>query len=699
VKAQLIPGFVGKRDRENPYDIILAVPPEHYLIHLDGMAFPTIRFGSDSRIASNVLQNHEVVFDLDHQRIGFAQRRNCPAGLSLMALQDGAGGKLRGKSLSNGPAATAKSFQPGEVAKNGEVLVPENRDFVVVSSDGGDPTAVGDTNSSNQAGNSGAKGRSIGSSKPISNGQTSGQNGELDDGGSTSVDSATSSKGRTVGNSQPVGAEVDDSSQSGGEPSTGRQSRGGSQPIGVEVDDSSSGSTYSGGAHDSVGANGGSQQTAGVEQDDSSISDNFQPGVSNSGGVVVEGYTGLPTVQRTSQALRIGPGAVSASEALGDMKPGKQGGGFSYAWNLIAVLLFFLGFALTAFFTQDSLTRSYLPSDSVTGDDTDDAKAAWQRGGSFYKKRGSQMFVKRGKSFVQGKSPRKSSCLPFVGGKDDISSGSPSTYGAKRSGKGGKLLDDRSYYTRDDRTAYTRDDKSYYTSATRDDRPYYDARSVKSFRDDKSFKSHRSSPDDRTYYQGRSSMYSRGDQSGAKSPYDRTKSPYSQGSANYGDEGAYYEAYDNSGGKLGLDQSQQFEAPYSSYQEGFEGFKDEYGSGYDSSSRSHPTDDNSGRLHESFSSEEESIYYPKKASLKKFIKPVGGSQQSGSRSTSVGQQEYDSGSAGAGSSTGDEFDDEVATATESQTASLRQYSTDGTYSDVESFYADEASWTPRKKVT
>jgi hypothetical protein len=40
ITASLIPGFAGHLDPQHPYDVILAVPPEHYIVFLDGMAFP-----------------------------------------------------------------------------------------------------------------------------------------------------------------------------------------------------------------------------------------------------------------------------------------------------------------------------------------------------------------------------------------------------------------------------------------------------------------------------------------------------------------------------------------------------------------------------------------------------------------------------------------------------------------------------------
>jgi hypothetical protein len=75
---------VGKLDAKNPHDILLAIQPKHYIIFVDGMAFPSLRFSKFPRISSNLLQNHEIVFDLDHNRIGFSERKDCPEGVTVM---------------------------------------------------------------------------------------------------------------------------------------------------------------------------------------------------------------------------------------------------------------------------------------------------------------------------------------------------------------------------------------------------------------------------------------------------------------------------------------------------------------------------------------------------------------------------------------------------------------------------------------
>ena len=79
-----LPGFVGRHDRNNPYDILLAVPPSHYFLYNGESAIPTLTFCETSVIGANILQMHEVVFDLEQNRIGIAERHQCPEGTNLL---------------------------------------------------------------------------------------------------------------------------------------------------------------------------------------------------------------------------------------------------------------------------------------------------------------------------------------------------------------------------------------------------------------------------------------------------------------------------------------------------------------------------------------------------------------------------------------------------------------------------------------
>ena len=79
-----LPGFAGRHDRTNPFDILLAVPPSHYFLYNGKSAIPTLIFCEASMIGTNILQGHEIVFDLEQNRIGIAERRECPEGTNLL---------------------------------------------------------------------------------------------------------------------------------------------------------------------------------------------------------------------------------------------------------------------------------------------------------------------------------------------------------------------------------------------------------------------------------------------------------------------------------------------------------------------------------------------------------------------------------------------------------------------------------------
>lgn len=82
-----LPGFAGRLDAENRFDILLAIPPQNYFMYdaATHIATPTIHFSEAlSFLGANVFQGHEVVFDLDNSRIGFAEHARCEDSLSLL---------------------------------------------------------------------------------------------------------------------------------------------------------------------------------------------------------------------------------------------------------------------------------------------------------------------------------------------------------------------------------------------------------------------------------------------------------------------------------------------------------------------------------------------------------------------------------------------------------------------------------------
>lgn len=73
---RLVAGLAGELDPENPYDVILAMPPSHYM-ELDNNGKYVARFytteGSGSVLGANAMMGHDVMFDADNLNIGWAE--------------------------------------------------------------------------------------------------------------------------------------------------------------------------------------------------------------------------------------------------------------------------------------------------------------------------------------------------------------------------------------------------------------------------------------------------------------------------------------------------------------------------------------------------------------------------------------------------------------------------------------------------
>jgi hypothetical protein len=71
-----VAGLAGDLDPEHPYDVILALPPSHYM-ELDEKGTYTARFyddeGGGSVLGGNAIMGHDVLFDVDNSRIGWAE--------------------------------------------------------------------------------------------------------------------------------------------------------------------------------------------------------------------------------------------------------------------------------------------------------------------------------------------------------------------------------------------------------------------------------------------------------------------------------------------------------------------------------------------------------------------------------------------------------------------------------------------------
>jgi hypothetical protein len=69
-------GLAGDLDSEHPLDFILALPPEHYYEydpHRGGYIARFYDLGYDSVLGANAIMGHDVYFDIDNSRIGWAE--------------------------------------------------------------------------------------------------------------------------------------------------------------------------------------------------------------------------------------------------------------------------------------------------------------------------------------------------------------------------------------------------------------------------------------------------------------------------------------------------------------------------------------------------------------------------------------------------------------------------------------------------
>jgi len=284
-----IPGFVGRsHDPENYLDVVIAIPPKSYISYLDGKAYPILHFGPYPRLAANVFQNYEVVFDIARKRIGFAKRDKCPEGVSIVGKNDQQHG--RNDNLSEDVRG---------------IKVAEDHDFVTIS--------------------------------------------------------------------QNLNAAIEAADENEIIPGAMEQ---------IEHDEEIT----------SVGGNGisGELDGYGASQMMENNEKNSALGKTRRPGRLPELMDGLPKPSGgfSSDALRIGPGAVAAAEALRHKNSKGTAEEVYSFWNLIGFSLFFSAFFLTAYFTRDSVQDPQLATgiknSHLLEDDTDKANEAWGRSHSYY---------------------------------------------------------------------------------------------------------------------------------------------------------------------------------------------------------------------------------------------------------------------------------------------------------------------------
>ena len=118
-----VPGLAGRLDATNPYDIILAVPAHHYFSYNEatGVATPTIQFSDKgSFLGANVLQGHELVFDLDNHRIGFAEISSCELANSTTAAKGRGMNDHQNPARSTNVTENKKTMGLSEPSRSGE---------------------------------------------------------------------------------------------------------------------------------------------------------------------------------------------------------------------------------------------------------------------------------------------------------------------------------------------------------------------------------------------------------------------------------------------------------------------------------------------------------------------------------------------------------------------------------------------------
>jgi Eukaryotic aspartyl protease len=75
--SKSVVGLAGELDPDNPYDVILAIPPEHYYEYDPESKGYVSRFYVDESgggvLGANAMMGHDVYFDVDNLRIGWAE--------------------------------------------------------------------------------------------------------------------------------------------------------------------------------------------------------------------------------------------------------------------------------------------------------------------------------------------------------------------------------------------------------------------------------------------------------------------------------------------------------------------------------------------------------------------------------------------------------------------------------------------------
>ncbi|GAX26415.1 hypothetical protein FisN_37Hh035 [Fistulifera solaris] len=76
-KQGVVPGLVGQLDPQHPYDVLIAIPPSHYYEYRPDTGKVANRLFADGRgmsiLGANSMMGHDILFDLDHNILGWAE--------------------------------------------------------------------------------------------------------------------------------------------------------------------------------------------------------------------------------------------------------------------------------------------------------------------------------------------------------------------------------------------------------------------------------------------------------------------------------------------------------------------------------------------------------------------------------------------------------------------------------------------------
>jgi hypothetical protein len=112
-KDKYVTGLAGQAlDDKNPYDVIVALPPSHYMEYDAKKSKYISRFYSDERggsvLGGNAIMGHDVFFDIDNERIGWAESKCDYSDLVKEYEFDAANGTVESEKTQEGTSVDTK---------------------------------------------------------------------------------------------------------------------------------------------------------------------------------------------------------------------------------------------------------------------------------------------------------------------------------------------------------------------------------------------------------------------------------------------------------------------------------------------------------------------------------------------------------------------------------------------------------------